>query len=125
MAHRSSNTGLNSDCLRMGSQDVFLKVAGGLRIDEPSVDLGVALAMVSSFRDRPVDPMTVVVGEVGLGGEVRPVSQIDRRVAEAHKLGFTRCVVAKANMAGLKVPEGVEVVGVSEVDAAQEVALSR
>ncbi len=111
--------------LQMGSQDVFLNVAGGLRIDEPSVDLGVALAMVSSFRDRPVDPMTVAVGEVGLGGEVRPVSQVDRRVTEAHKLGFTRCVVAKANLEGLKSPEGMEVVGVSEIDAAQEVALSR
>jgi DNA repair protein RadA/Sms len=111
--------------LQLGSQDIFLNVAGGLHLDEPSVDLGVALGMVSSFRDRPLDPMTVVVGEVGLGGEIRPVSQIDRRVAEAHKLGFTRCIVAKANLVGLKSPDGVEVVGVSEIDAAQEVALGR
>ena len=111
--------------LALGSQDIFLNVAGGLRIDEPAVDLGVALAMVSSFRDCAVDPMTVAVGEVGLGGEIRPVSQVDRRVAEAHKLGFTRCIVAKANMAGLKAPAGMEVVGVSDIDAAQEVTLGR
>ena len=109
--------------LQLGAQDIFLNVAGGLRLDEPSVDLGVAMAMVSSFRDRPIARTTVAVGELGLGGEVRPVSQIDRRVAEAHKLGFTRCILAKANMPGLKVPDGMEAVGVAEIDAAQEVVL--
>ena len=109
--------------LHLGAQDIFLNVAGGLRLDEPAVDLGAALAMVSSFRNRPLSRATVAVGEVGLGGEIRPVSQIDRRVAEARKLGFTRCILAKANMAGLKPPDGLEVLGVSEIDAAQEVAL--
>jgi len=109
--------------LHLGAQDIFLNVAGGLRLDEPAVDLGAALAMVSSFHNRPLSRATVAVGEVGLGGEIRPVNQIDRRVAEARKLGFTRCILAKANMAGLKTPDGLEVVGVSEIDAAQEVAL--
>ena len=110
--------------LQLGSQDIFVNVAGGLKLDEPAVDLGVALSMVSSFRDRQVGPTTVAVGELGLGGEVRPVSQVDRRVNEAYKLGFTRCILAKANLTGLKVPDGMEVIGVAEIDAAQEVAFT-
>ncbi|MSS70149.1 MAG: DNA repair protein RadA [Candidatus Latescibacteria bacterium] len=107
--------------LDLSAQDIFLNAAGGVRLDEPAVDLGVALAVVSSFRDRPVDRGLVAIGEVGLGGEVRPVGQVDRRVAEAHQLGFTRCVVAKENLRGLKAPSGLEVVGVAQIDAAQEV----
>jgi DNA repair protein RadA/Sms len=107
--------------LDLSAQDIFLNVAGGVRLDEPAVDLGVALAVTSSFRDRPVDRGLVAVGEVGLGGEIRPVGQVDRRIAEAHQLGFTRCIVAKQNLKGLKPPSGVEVVGVAEIDAAQEI----
>ena len=109
--------------LQLGAQDIFLNVAGGLRLDEPAVDLGIALAIVSSFRDRQVARETVVVGELGLGGEVRPVSQIERRLSEAWKLGFGRCILAKSNMVGAKVPDGMELIGVSEIDAAQDIAL--
>lgn len=110
--------------LQLGAQDIFLNVAGGLRLDEPAVDLGVALAMVSSFRNRQVPRDAVIVGELGLGGEVRPVSQIERRIAEAHKLGFSRCVMGKANLAGLRAPEGLQLIGVQDIDAAQEEAFS-
>ena len=107
--------------LQLGADDIFLNVAGGLRIDEPAVDLGVAMAMVSSFQAKQMTPDTIIVGEIGLGGEIRPVNQIERRVAEAHKLGFTRCVAAKANLSGIRVPDGLELVGVQDVDAAQDV----
>jgi DNA repair protein RadA/Sms len=110
--------------LQLGADDIFLNVAGGLRIDEPAVDLGVALAMVSSFRGKQMSRDTVVVGEVGLGGEVRPVNQIERRIAEAHKLGFSRCIASKANLSGVRIPDGLELVGVQDVDAAQDVAFS-
>ncbi|MBT3603608.1 MAG: DNA repair protein RadA [Candidatus Latescibacteria bacterium] len=108
--------------LQLGSQDIFLNVAGGLRLDEPAVDLGVALAMVSSFRNKQVPHDTVVFGELGLGGEIRPVGQIERRIAEAHKLGFLRCIVSKANLSGLRAPDGLELIGVQDIDAAQDMA---
>lgn len=79
--------------LRLYDQDVYVNVVGGLRIDEPAADLGVALAIASSFRDTPVDPELAVVGEVGLSGEVRSVGHLEQRVREAAKLGFARCLV--------------------------------
>lgn len=105
------------------SQDIFVNVVGGIRVEEPSVDLGVALALISSFLNRPIEPGTVAIGEIGLGGEVRPVDQIERRVAEARNLGFTRCLVARSNLKGWKRPEGMEVVGIGGLEAAQELAL--
>ncbi len=81
--------------LRLGNQDIIVNVTGGLKIGEPATDLGIALAIASSFRDAGVDPELVVVGEVGLSGELRAVSQLDRRVAEAARLGFKRCLVPK------------------------------
>lgn len=108
---------------QLGSHDVFLNLAGGIRIDEPAVDLGAALAVASSFMDRSVDPKTVAIGEVGLGGEIRPVGQIDRRIAEAHKLGFERCLVSKGNLKGLKRPKGIEVIGVAGIEAARDAVL--
>ena len=70
-------------------------------MEEPAVDLGVVAAMASSFLDRPVDPKTVIVGEVGLTGEVRAVSQMETRVKEASRLGFNRCILPKTNMVSL------------------------
>ena len=81
--------------LRLGQYDVFVNVAGGVRVDEPAADLGMALAIVSSLRDIPAESQTVVVGEVGLGGEVRTVSQVERRAMEAAKLGFTRILIPR------------------------------
>ncbi|HEV2065207.1 MAG TPA: DNA repair protein RadA [Thermomicrobiales bacterium] len=79
--------------LGLGAQDVYANVVGGLRIMEPAVDLAVAVAVASSFRDRPVDRTSVVIGEIGLSGELRSVNQLDRRISEASRLGFTRMVV--------------------------------
>ena len=89
--------------LKLGSQDIIANVTGGLKIKEPAADLGIALAITSSHRDVAVDPELAAVGEVGLSGELRGVSQLERRVSEAARLGFKRCLVPKA---GAKVGGG-------------------
>ena len=81
--------------LHLGQQDIYANVVGGLRVSEPAVDLGVAIAIASSFRDEPVDPKLVGVGEIGLSGELRSVNQLDRRIMEAHRLGFRRIIIPK------------------------------
>ncbi len=81
--------------LALGNHDIFLNVAGGVRVDEPAVDLGVVSAMASSFLNRPIDSRTVVLGEVGLAGEVRGVAQVDVRLREAGRMGFTRCLLPR------------------------------
>ncbi len=93
-------------------QDIFVNAAGGVRIDEPAVDLAIATAVASSFLDKPVDPETVLLGEVGLTGEVRSVGRTDVRVKEASKLGFHRCVVAQGNIERLRTFADMELVGV-------------
>ncbi len=82
--------------LKLYDQDVYVNVVGGLRIEEPAADLGVALAIASSLRDRPIDPELAVVGEVGLSGEVRGVGHLEQRLREAAKLGFKRCLVPQS-----------------------------
>lgn len=86
--------------LRLGEHDVFLNVAGGVRVTEPASDLAVAVAIASSYRDSPVDSETVIIGEVGLGGEVRSVSHGDRRIREAKRLGFRRALVPRSSKVG-------------------------
>jgi DNA repair protein RadA/Sms len=101
--------------MEMGDQDIFVNVAGGLRVDEPAADLGIVTAMISSFLDRPVDKGLVIFGEVGLAGEVRGVGQPEMRIKEARKLGFSRCLLSKSNMEGCPAVEGIELVGVESV----------
>lgn len=103
--------------LGMGQYDVFVNIAGGVRVDDPAVDLAVASAIVSSFRDVPADSQTVVVGEIGLGGEIRTVAQVDQRIAEAAKLGFKSFVLPGSNMKKAVRREGIELKGVSNVGA--------
>jgi DNA repair protein RadA/Sms len=79
--------------LHLHGEDVYLNVAGGIRVTEPAVDLGIATAIASSFRDRPIDPRTVIMGEVGLGGEVRAIPHLEGRLREAEKLGFQQAVI--------------------------------
>jgi len=110
--------------LRLGNQDIIANVTGGLRIGEPAADLGIALAIASSFRDVGVDPTLVAVGEVGLSGELRAVSQLDRRVAEAARLGFKRCLVPKASTK-ISPPKGIELMPVSTLREAIGVGLVR
>lgn len=96
----------------MSKLDSYVASAGGLNVEEPAVDLGVAIAIVASFRDRIVDPGTVLIGEVGLGGQVRSVSQMELRLKEAAKLGFKKAIVPK----GQKFPElDIEILPVSKV----------
>jgi DNA repair protein RadA/Sms len=109
--------------VQVGLFDVFVNVAGGVRVDEPAIDLGMALAVVSSLRNRPVDAQAVAVGEVGLGGEVRTVSQMEKRIAEAGKLGFSRIIIPRNNARGLKTPPGIDVVQVETIDEAIATAL--
>jgi DNA repair protein RadA/Sms len=93
--------------------DAYLASAGGLNVEEPAVDLGIAIAIVASFRDRVVAPFTVLIGEVGLGGQVRPVSQMELRLKEAAKLGFKRAIVPKGHQTFPDV--GLEIVPVARV----------
>jgi DNA repair protein RadA/Sms len=109
--------------LRLSSHDVFVNVAGGVRLDEPAVDLGVITAVASSFRDVPTATGTVLIGEIGLGGEVRTVAQIEPRLREAAKLGFTSAVVPEANMKGMKAPAGFRAEGVDRLSRAFEIVL--
>lgn len=95
--------------LRLGNQDIIVNAAGGLRVREPAADLGIALAIASSFRDQEIDPKLVVMGEVGLGGELRGVPQLERRVAESARLGFERCLVPKTG-ARISPPEGIKII---------------
>ena len=92
-------------------------------IDEPALDLGIACSILSSMRDVPADSLAVAVGEVGLGGEVRTVSQIDRRVQEAEKLGFKRVILPKNNLKGVARANGIELIGVERLDDAMSVLL--
>jgi len=108
--------------LHLSGQDIFLNAAGGVRLNEPSADLAIVMAVASSHLDKTVDPQTVFLGEVGLSGEVRGISQPELRVKEAAKLGFTRCILPAGNLRQVKV-KGVELVGVRNVDEALQRAL--
>lgn len=105
------------------TQDAYIKVAGGVKIDEPAIDLAIIVSIASSFRDEPTRPTDVFIGEVGLTGEVRRVSRIEQRVAEAAKLGFKRMIVPKKNLGNWQIPKDIEVVGVDTVSDALHYAL--
>jgi len=109
--------------LRLGDQDIFVNVVGGLRINEPAVDLAVALAVTSSFRNVPVPADLAVVGEVGLSGELRSVSHLDRRLREAAQLGFSRCLVPYSPQVKKHAPEGLEVIPTRVLAEALDIAL--
>jgi DNA repair protein RadA/Sms len=95
--------------LHLGGSDIFINVAGGVKVEEPAVDLGIVAAMTSSFLDKPIDAQTIVLGEVGLAGEVRAISQMEVRVKEAARLGFNRCLVPKTNATQLEKTAKIEI----------------
>lgn len=99
----------------LGKFDAYVNIAGGLRMNEPAMDLAIILALISSYKDKPMDPLTVIFGEVGLAGEVRAVSMADHRVYEAKKLGFTTCVLPRLCLEKIKPMEGIRMIGVSNV----------
>ena len=109
--------------LLLQNQDAYLKAAGGVKLDEPAIDLAIAVAIASSYRDKGTRPTDAFVGEVGLTGEIRRVSRIEQRVAEAAKLGFKRILVPKNNLAGWNPPQDIEVVGVTTLGEALKIAL--
>ncbi len=109
--------------IQLGGHDIFVNVAGGVRVDEPAADLGASLAVASSFLDRTIDPQTLVIGEVGLAGEVRAVGQVEARVREAAKLGFNRCVVPESSRRQIPDVTGVEVRGVQSLQQAWDYLL--
>jgi DNA repair protein RadA/Sms len=100
--------------------DIFMNVAGGVKVGEPAVDLAVVAAIASSFLDKPIPENTVVLGEVGLTGEVRAIGQIDNRIAEISKMGFTRCLVPRSNVKRVPKKEGIGITGVKTVEEAVE-----
>lgn len=101
--------------LQVGACDAYVNIAGGMRLQEPALDLGIVIAIVSSYKNRAVDDKTVVFGEVGLSGEVRSVSMMEQRIQEARKLGFTHCIVPRSGMEGLTKVEGITIIPVANV----------
>ncbi|MCI6732988.1 MAG: DNA repair protein RadA [Lachnospiraceae bacterium] len=101
--------------LAMGQCDAYVNIAGGMKISEPSIDLAIVAAILSSYQDKAWDDRTMIFGEVGLAGEVRAVNMCQQRVDEAVKLGFTTCILPKVNLARLKRPEGLRLIGISGV----------
>ncbi len=99
----------------LGRFDAYVNVAGGLKMNEPAMDLAIILALISSYKDKPVDPSTVIFGEVGLAGEVRAVSMAEQRVHEAKKLGFSTCVLPRLCLDKMKTVSGIRLIGVSNV----------
>ncbi|HEY41304.1 MAG TPA: DNA repair protein RadA [Dehalococcoidia bacterium] len=110
---------------KLGNQDIMVNVTGGLRIGEPAADLGIALAVASSFRDAGIDPHLAAVGEVGLSGELRAVPQLERRVSEAARLGFKRCLVPKAGGKVSPAPKGVDIIPASSLREAVSTGLMK
>jgi DNA repair protein RadA/Sms len=103
--------------MRLGQQDVFLNIAGGIRVDDPGLDLAVCASLISSYEDTPVDPSICFAGEVGLGGEIRAVNRIENRIAEAAKLGFKRVMVSKYAIKGLNESKfDIEIIPIAKLD---------
>lgn len=107
--------------LKLGGQDIFVNIVGGVQIDEPAADLGIAMTIASSFKEKTIPSDIVFVGEVGLGGEVRSVSQIEIRLKEAQRLGFKRAVIPKDNAKGIDEELGIELIEVCYLSEAIEI----
>ncbi len=107
--------------MRLGQQDVFLNVAGGMRVDDPALDLAVCAALISSYEDTPISPDLCFAGEVGLGGEIRAVNRIENRIAEADKLGFKKIIVSKYAVKGTSLSQyGIEVIPITKLEEMYE-----
>lgn len=109
--------------LRFGTADVYLNVIGGLRLDEPAADLAIAIAVASAALDKPAPDTLAAIGEVGLTGEIRAVNQLNQRLSELHRLGFTRCLIPRSGTQSLHAPEGLELLRVRNIREAMAVAL--
>lgn len=107
--------------VRLADQDAYINIAGGMKVGEPATDLGLVLAIISSFRNRPIAEDMICFGEVGLSGEVRSVNMVEQRIAEAHKLGFKQCILPKVCMKNIQKPDGMLLKGVENVREALEI----
>lgn len=107
--------------LSLSGQDIFLNVAGGVRLDEPAVDLAAIAALASSHLNRVINPQIVLFGEVGLTGEVRAISQPELRVREAARLGFTQCVLPQGNLKNLDIPDSIQLIGIKHAGEALDI----
>ena len=103
---------------RLSNYDAYVNIAGGIKINEPAVDLGIVMAVVSSYKNKPIDESTIVFGEVGLSGEVRAVNMPEQRVAEAKKLGFKTCIMPAVSLEAVKKIEGIKIIGVKNINDA-------
>ncbi len=108
----------------IGMSDAYVNVIGGLQLDEPAADLALVLAAASSFRDKPIDPSTAAIGEVGLTGEIRAVTGLQQRLTEAARTGFKTCIIPRHGTANLTAPDGVELLRVRNIREAIELALA-
>jgi DNA repair protein RadA/Sms len=106
---------------RLQGEDIFVNVAGGVKINEPATDLGIVVAIASSFKNRPIDSHIIIIGEVGLGGEVRRVPQIDTRIGEGIKLGFTRCIIPKNQSRSEGYADSIDIVEARTIGDAFEI----
>jgi DNA repair protein RadA/Sms len=104
--------------MHLSGSDAYVNVAGGMKANEPGLDLGIVMAIASSFRNRPIDSKTIIFGEVGLAGEVRAVSQPQIRVNEAVKLGFTNCILPDVCLKKIQKNDKINLIGVSNVGEA-------
>jgi DNA repair protein RadA/Sms len=104
--------------MHLMGHDIFMNVAGGVKVIEPAVDMAIVSAIASSFLDKPISDGTVVIGEVGLTGEVRAIGQVDTRIAEAKKMGFKRCLVPNSNLKRIRDMDGIKVSGIGKVSEA-------
>lgn len=111
--------------MMISDQDGYVNVVGGMSLDEPAADLAIITAIASSFRNKSVDPNTMIFGEVGLTGEIRSVSHAQNRLMESSKMGFKKCVLPKGNIDGLEIPEGVKVYGIESVEEAFSILFGR
>lgn len=101
--------------VRLSDQDAYINIAGGIRINEPAIDLGLVLAIVSSYKNKPIDESVICFGEVGLSGEVRGVNMAEQRIMEAKKMGFATCILPKVCLKGIQNMEDIQLVGVENV----------
>ncbi|MTC90155.1 DNA repair protein RadA [Streptococcus uberis] len=111
--------------LLLQNQDAYLKSAGGVKLDEPAIDLAVAVAIASSYKEMPTNPQEAFLGEIGLTGEIRRVTRMEQRINEAAKLGFTKIYAPKNALHGIDIPKGIQVVGVTTVDEVLKAVFSK
>ena len=107
--------------MNLGNQDVYLNVVGGLKINEPSIDLGILMVTASSYKNNPIEKGVAIMGEVGLTGEVRRINMIEKRLKEAEKLGYKRCIIPENNKKFLEKKYKLDIIGVKTIEEALKV----